>query len=131
MSDQSEITIVFESQPILENAFSVAWHPILVDLLLWIEMAVLNPLPVITSTFRPGDKGVHGTDPLRGLDLRSRGYDAQAVTDKINEHWCYDSERPRFKCAIFHNVGRGPHIHLQVHNETHIMKGGWGPCVTS
>ena len=121
-----EIILTVKDEHIFQNLFQNAWHPILVDLLEWIRMTMLKPLPVITSAYRPGDKGVHGTDPLRAVDLRSHGLDAHAVCDSINEHWQYDSTRPKMRCAIFHDVGQGPHIHLQVHDRTCIVKGGWG-----
>ena len=127
MSDaMEEMTITAKDQAVFENLFYVAWHPALVDLVEWVNMAILDPFPVITSAYRPGDKGVHGTDPLRAIDIRSRRLDATAVCEKINRHWQYDSTRPKLSCAIYHDVGRGPHIHLQVHDSTCIIKGGWG-----
>lgn len=73
----------------------------------------------ITSIYRDGDKGVHGTIPVRGIDLRLRNYNiATQVVNLINSHWLYDEKRPVMKCAMFHNVGSGHHIHLQVHPNT-------------
>lgn len=117
--------IWFSSRPVFNNAFYVGWHDRLVDVVEWLT-GILDELPTITSTWRPGDKGVHGTDPLRAIDLRSRGYDAKKLTDIINDHWQYDSTRPGKKVAILHDVGRGNHIHIQVHDNTVIIKGGWG-----
>ena len=74
---------------------------------------------LITSAFRPGDSGVHGTLKLRGLDLRCRASDLGHVAeDFINGIWSYDPERPSKKVAIFHDVGQGLHLHLQVHPNT-------------
>ena len=73
----------------------------------------------ITSLYRIGDKGVHGTLPLCGLDLRcpSQGH-GQEVEKWVNANWIYDPSRPEKKCCIFHNVGNGWHLHLQVHSKT-------------
>jgi hypothetical protein len=74
-----------------------------------------------TSAYRPGDKGVHGTDPGRGFDLRT--WDAPDevwydICETINSAWQYDPLRPHMKVAMYHDIGRGPHLHLQVHNAT-------------
>jgi hypothetical protein len=88
-------------------------HSLLLELVL--ELYDAFNLDIITSAYRPGDKGVHGTQPLRGIDFRCR----DAVVGKriegwINQRWKYDSLRPEKKCAVWHNV----HLHLQVHNNT-------------
>ena len=74
---------------------------------------------VVTSAYRPGDKGVHGTMPVRGLDARCQDPDrAKRVCAAVNERFAYDPERPEKKCAIFHDIGLGWHIHFQVHPNT-------------
>jgi hypothetical protein len=78
---------------------------------------------VVTSHFRQGDKGVHGTNPCRGLDIRSWVYgDPQSICEMINRAYEYDPKRPDKRCAILHNVGKGEHIHLQVHPNTRRKK---------
>lgn len=78
-----------------------------------------SPRPTITSLYRIGDKGVHGTLPLRGADLRCRNKAAgERFVDKINQEWQYDPARPKMKCAILHGTGYNMHIHLQVHPNT-------------
>ena len=121
----SEIDIKIKDQFVLENCFYACWHDILIDLFTWLINTGLVPKITITSAYRPGDKGVHGQDPLRGVDIRSSGFDAKSIVDKINNHWQYDSKRPKMMCAILHNVGSGEHIHLQVHDSTTIVRGGW------
>jgi hypothetical protein len=77
--------------------------------------------PVITSYYRNGDKGVHGTRPCRGIDLRTWNYPSHvvmAVVDKINQRFIYDPDRPHMNCALYHDVGKGIHLHLQVHPAT-------------
>ena len=73
----------------------------------------------ITSLYRINDNGVHGTLPLRGIDLRCRESDfGKLIEDYVNNKWIYDPDRPDMKCCIFHDIGQGAHIHLQVHNKT-------------
>lgn len=120
------LTLSFKDQAVFQNCFDVCWHPILSNLLFWCHTCGLFSEFVITSGFRNGNSGVHGTDPLRGLDLRSHNLtNPQGTVDVINDHWQYDSTRPEMRCALLHNVGKGMHIHLQVHDNTVIIKGGW------
>lgn len=73
----------------------------------------------ITSLYRIGDKGVHGALPLRGLDFRCRtARHGEEVERWVNERWCYDPNRLKKKCCMFHTVGQGYHLHLQVHPRT-------------
>ena len=72
-----------------------------------------------TSNRRIGDKGVHGTDPTRGYDLRMRNkLIGEAICKFINQNWIYDPERPHLKCAVLHGEGWELHIHLQVSDST-------------
>ena len=73
----------------------------------------------ITSIYRIGDNGVHGTLPLRGLDLRCRNDDfGHLIQSYVNEKWVYDPDRPHKDCCMYHDTGLGKHIHLQVHPKT-------------
>ena len=70
----------------------------------------------VTSLYRIGDNGVHGTLPLRGMDLRQRNAAmGEEISAYINRKFIYDKHRPQMKCAMYHDVGQGAHIHLQVH----------------
>ena len=73
----------------------------------------------VTSLYRINDKGVHGTLPLRGIDLRCResGF-GKMIEDYVNKKWIYDPDRPDMKSCMFHDIGQGAHIHLQVHPHT-------------
>lgn len=74
---------------------------------------------VITSAYREGDHGVHGTVPCRGLDIRSFIYEKpRHIVDVLNETFSYDFQRPGMKAAMYHDSGHGRHIHLQVHDHT-------------
>ena len=71
----------------------------------------------ITSLYRIGDTGVHGTLPLRGVDLRCN-VDSYNIEKFVNDTWVYDIDRPHYKACMIHDVGGGVHIHLQVHPNT-------------
>jgi hypothetical protein len=72
-----------------------------------------------TSLFRIGDNGVHGALPLRGMDLRCKGYKfGKLLATFINDNWEYDPSRPDKKCCLFHNAGSGYHLHIQTHPNT-------------
>lgn len=74
---------------------------------------------VITSLYRIRDLGVHGTLPLRGIDLRSHKKEVDDVIVRfVNERWTYDPNRPLRDAAMAHDTGRGYHIHLQTHPNT-------------
>lgn len=73
----------------------------------------------VTSLYRVGDHGVHGCIPLRGVDLRLWSHAAGRLFESmINEKFQYDPERPEKKCAVFHDVGKGIHLHIQTHPNT-------------
>ena len=73
----------------------------------------------ITSLYRLGDKGVHGTLPLRGIDLREQGINnAKEIERFVNDLWEYDWQRQDMNCCIYHDTGQGLHLHLQVHPNT-------------
>lgn len=73
----------------------------------------------VTSIYRIGDTGVHGTLPVRGLDLRcADAYFGRLVQDYVNQIWVYDPDRDHLQCCIYHDVGQGAHLHLQVHPKT-------------
>lgn len=71
----------------------------------------------ITSLYRIGDNGVHGTLPLRAIDLRYNRK-SKKIEKYLNNNWIYDSERPGLNVAWVHDSGQGIHTHLQVHPRT-------------
>jgi len=92
------------------------------DPILWDIIAFINEIEhntVITSGHRSGDKGVHGTDPCRAVDIRSWCLlFPEKIVEAVNTHWEYDYKRPYMNCALLHDAGSGEHIHLQVHPNT-------------
>lgn len=86
------------------------------ELLIWLMERYGNKL-VITSIYRPGDPGVHGQKPCRGLDIRSWVFhDPMSVVQAINDAWDYGDGK--HNVALLHDAGSGEHIHLQVRDET-------------
>ena len=62
----------------------------------------------------------------KGLDIAVSnlieiGIDPDKLVKAVNANWIYDPSRPKKKCAVRHDVGRGYHIHLQVHSNTKII----------
>lgn len=72
-----------------------------------------------TSIHRIGDDGVHGTLPVRGLDLRCRSQEVGITIEAmINKSWIYDPKRTGKKCCYLHGDGPELHLHLQTHPNT-------------
>ena len=111
------MSLTFKTPRVRREFCTCSIQPELLDILEFIE-DFFGIIPVITSAYREGDEGVHGTDPLRGLDLRLRGLPGQTVAKMINENFIYDPTRPGKLCAIVHDIGLGAHLHLQVHPKT-------------
>lgn len=87
----------------------------LIEIISWIYERDQNL--VITSAYREGDPGVHGQNPVRGIDIRSRIYsDPDRLCRLVNDRWEYDPKRYKMECADLH--GKDIHIHLQVHPRT-------------
>lgn len=92
--------------------------PKLRQLVAWLESRTGFQF-TITSMYRINDTGPHGTMPLRAIDLRCReGQVGFALEMFINGSWQYDPDRPGKQCALFHDNGKGEHLHLQVHPNT-------------
>lgn len=107
----------------LRGLMEVPFHPKMVALLLWVAHRYSQA--TITSAYRKGEKGIHGTNPCRAVDIRSRCFpNPYAIEADINGHWTYDPQRPAKNCALYHDVGQGPHIHLQVCDNTEYLGGG-------
>ncbi len=97
-------------------------HPLMRELLDDIEKKFASQ--EITSQYRIGDPGVHGTLPLRGIDLRAWNVSrAKRLVRWVNKYWMYDLERPSLKVAQNHGEGTNYHTHLQVHNNTEVLSG--------
>jgi len=113
-----KVFVEFKNENVFRNYHSVLHHPNLIELEWW----WLNEFgeTVVTSAFRYGDKGVHGQNPLRAVDLRSWIYSNPAgMARYANTIWIYSPQRPKKKCVLYHNVrDKGIHFHLQVCDQT-------------
>jgi len=108
--------------PLLEALY----HPKMVEVVDWYLKKFRGVQFVITSTFRRGDPGVHGTIPCRGLDLRCRHLPLSVqwqIETELNKNWSYDPERPAKRICKRHDSGRGIHFHLKVHDNTRRKEG--------
>ena len=112
------MSVRFKNQRILHNLLDHPVHPTMTDVLYWFSKRFYDV--VITSAYREGDTGIHGYLPLRAVDVRSTIYSNPAlVAEETNRYWDYDPKRPgRYQVAFLHDVGRGIHLHLQVHPRT-------------
>ena len=113
--------ITIKDREVLHNLMNGTYHPLLYgpmdEVIKYYRVQGL--VPVITSAFRPHDGGVHGFG--RGIDFRTWELSMNMINDVlelINGMWLYDPERPEKECLIYHDVGAGPHLHLQVHPNT-------------
>lgn len=104
------------------------------------ELAAMHVEPVMTESSRTRAEtcalyndpkapvSPHETVPLRAFDLRSRDDKGVAfdwvseLVRIINIRWQYDPARPAKNCAMYHDIGRGNHLHFQVCDAT-IMRG--------
>jgi len=87
-----------------------------------------QPFVWVTSFYRAGDDGVHGTVPIRGMDVRHYGTrpgalaatkadgadEAAKYAASVNALWEYDHKRPNKVVAFVED----DHLHLQVHENT-------------
>ena len=113
------MTIQIKDKDILYGLMTHKFHPMLCRVMRWIceEWSEV----VITESYRekrhPND--VHGTNPVRAVDLRSWVYvKPELVAEKINANWQYDPKRPDMKVAVLHGEGHNKHFHVQVHPNT-------------
>jgi len=113
--------ILIKSDKIFAGLVENSFHSILVEMTLDACKLFhrISFIPVITSAYRENDSGVHGY--YRGIDFRSRSMSQSSIFDiceKINNRYQYDPDRPEKECLIYHDTGRGPHLHLQSHPNT-------------
>lgn len=110
--------IIIKDSNVLQSLLSNQYKTILIDIVNNIN-SITGGI-VITEGYREGT-GVHSTNPCRGIDLRSWIYTStqlDKIENYVNIHWIYDPNRPKMKCCLIHNTGKGEHIHLQVHPNT-------------
>jgi len=111
--------IGIKDQYVLRDLLSVPTEETLLDILFWLDLQVPGKV-IITSGPRKDDDGVHGTNPSRGIDIRSWVFRSpEQVVGMINAEWEYDYERFDKQIAKYHRTETGAfHIHLQSHKNT-------------
>ena len=93
-----------KSITIMRELIVIPWHLMLEKIVFWICEQWPGQI-VFTSGYRKDNKGVHGQDPLRGIDLRSREFrNPRQVEDAINQEWDY-GKKPHQVC-IYHQTVR-------------------------
>lgn len=141
-------TITYKNREGWIEGHEVGWSRMLQAVTWFILYEFSKEKIVVTSGYRKGDKGVHGTIPLRAIDISSQWlHEPFALCDKVNSCFQYDDKRPEMLVALYHAVcpkcgtdNRLPyhdlcikcmadikaywHIHAQVHPRTTIKKEG-------
>jgi hypothetical protein len=110
--------IQIKDTTVLEGLLTFPAHPTLIKLLAWFSIRYSQT--VITCGWeKRGRPSTHDCIPYRAVDVRSTVFEhPEDVEADINQHWIYDPERHDMRCAVYHDIGRGAHIHLQVHELT-------------
>ena len=118
-------SIGYKDMKVLRSLFTKAWHPKLIALLLWMVVRYSKDPILFTQGYEKRNyPSPHDTDPLQAFDLRSGTFeDPEAVVADVNSCWVYDRDRPDMKVAIYHDTGRGIHLHLQVCFKTEYIGG--------
>ena len=118
----SHIGIKIKDVSVLRGLFEKNYDQTLIDIICYVaeEYGI-----VMTESFREKlhDNDLHGTDPVRAIDLREWCYAlhlAKEIEDDINRQWIYDPNRPHMKCAWIHEnrKTKGFHFHIQTHPNT-------------
>ena len=114
------MSIVIKDSEILYGLMTHRFNPVLAEIIM---MVAGKYGLVMTESYRPqrNRNDLHGTDPVRAVDLRTWCYPAgkaEEIRDEINRLWVYDPKRPSKNVAIIHDAGAGVHFHIQVHPNT-------------
>ena len=111
--------IQYKNNDVFRGMFTKSWHPRLIELYLWLVDMYPDRILITEAYDDRGYNSLHSVDPLRALDIRSRLFkEPKIIENEINAFWVYDFERPDMDVALLHDVGRGVHFHLQVHDNT-------------
>ena len=108
---------------VLDGMLKRRYHVTLRRLIRWILSQFRNV--TFTESYRPKQhpNDLHGTNPVRAVDVRSWVYPApQKIADRINAAWEYDYKRPEKQACKYHGKGKNKHFHLQVHDNTRMRE---------
>ncbi len=99
--EKASAMVWVKSVTVMQELIVVPWHPILVEVVCWTMVQWPGSI-CFTSGFRV-EKGVHGQDPLRGTDLRSRAFkDPHGVEEIINKEWDYG--KSPYQVCLYHQT---------------------------
>lgn len=100
-SPTSGPTLQIKNPTILQELVSVSWHKQLLEVISWLSYKFRGRI-YFTSGYRDED-GIHGTKPLRAIDLRSRVFDNPIeVRDLINLNWYYGKDN--YQVCMYHRT---------------------------
>jgi len=86
---------------VLKELILVPWHEKLIEVISWLDKKHPGQI-VFTSGWRP-EAGIHGTKPLRAVDLRSSCFSNPHVIEHlINENWDYGKEP--YQVCLYHRT---------------------------
>lgn len=119
--------ILIKSNTVLDGLIKGEYPDILREMTFVViqQLRMHGAFPTLTSSFREGDSGVHGF--YRALDFRTWELSTnhiKSILEYVNSRYQYDPERPEKAVLVYHDSGRGPHLHLQSHPNTNTVKKG-------
>jgi hypothetical protein len=99
--DKVSTMVWVRSITVMRELIVIPWHPKLKEVVCWVMKQWPESI-CFTSGFRV-EKGVHGQDPLRGTDLRSRAFKyPHSVEKTINKEWDYG--KPPYQVCLYHQT---------------------------
>ena len=122
--------IYYRDQRLLAEA--TERHPMLVEVMHALDLEAEKvgwKKVIVTSMWRSRAENraagaktlIHCQKPIRAADIRIRDVDpalVELVGTALNLKYQYDKNQPKLNVAFWKLHGTGPHLHLQVHNNT-------------
>jgi hypothetical protein len=113
--------IIIKDTNVLTGLMERRFDPILIQIIAWIAK---NYGFRMSESYREKKhmNDLHGTQPVRAIDLSHWVYDsdtAAKLSNEINNAWIYDPDRPKMLVCLVHKVGNGVlHMHIQTGPKT-------------
>ncbi len=113
--------IVIKNTDVLTGLMERRFDPILIQIISWVAK---NYGFRMSESYREKQhmNDLHGTQPVRAIDLSYWVYEPEAanrISNEINRAWVYDPSRPKMLVSLVHKVGNGVvHFHIQVSSKT-------------
>ena len=97
----SQPVLTIKNGTVLKELILVPWHEKLIEVISWLDREQPGRI-FFTSGWRP-EAGIHGTKPLRAVDLRSSCFSNPHVIEHlINENWDYGKEP--YQVCLYHRT---------------------------